>query len=152
MDDQDLISFLLSGLSSTYTPFVTSFNFASRDIDFTFEDFQAELLGYENLLDFNHFARDTDNTHFAFAANKSKAPIYGKMKGPPPPSTKMQPAVSSASRPHQQTRLTPSQLSTNHPICQICGKIGHTAIDSFHRFDYSYQGSVPSSRSRSNNG
>jgi len=87
-----------------HLPFVTSFNFASRDIDFTFEDFQAELLGYENLLDFNHSARDTDNTYFAFAANKSKAPIYGKMKGPPLPSTKMQPAVSSASRPHQQTR------------------------------------------------
>jgi hypothetical protein len=74
VDDQDLISFLLSGLSSTYTPFVTSFNFVSRDIDFTFEDFQAELLGYENFLDFNHSFRDTDHTHFAFAAHKSKGP------------------------------------------------------------------------------
>ena len=73
VDDQDLISFLLSGLPSTYTPFVTSFSFASRDIDFTFEDFQAELLGYENLLDFNHSSHDTDHNHFAFAAHKSKA-------------------------------------------------------------------------------
>ena len=74
VDDQDLISFLLGGLQSSYTPFVTSFNFASRETDFTFEDFQAELLGYENLLDVNHSVHNTDGPHFAFAANKSKAP------------------------------------------------------------------------------
>ena len=50
IDDQDLISFLLGGLQSSYTPFVTSFNFSSRDTDFTFQNFQVELLGYENLL------------------------------------------------------------------------------------------------------
>ncbi|KAL6347058.1 hypothetical protein AAG906_012309 [Vitis piasezkii] len=76
VDDQDLISFLLGGLQSSYTPFVTSFNFASRETDFTFEDFQAELLGYENLLDVNHSVHNTDGPHFAFAANKSKAPTY----------------------------------------------------------------------------
>ncbi|WKA04893.1 hypothetical protein VitviT2T_022890 [Vitis vinifera] len=74
VDDQDLISFLLGGLQSSYTPFVTSFNFASRETDFTFEDFQAELLGYENLLDVNYSVHNTDGPHFAFAANKSKAP------------------------------------------------------------------------------
>ncbi|KAG6751751.1 hypothetical protein POTOM_043958 [Populus tomentosa] len=51
VDDQDLINFLLIGLHSSYTPFVTSFNFASRDTEFTFEDFQTELLGFENLLE-----------------------------------------------------------------------------------------------------
>ncbi|KAL6347614.1 hypothetical protein AAG906_026142 [Vitis piasezkii] len=55
VDDQDLISFLLGGLQSSYTPFVTSFNFASRNTDFTFEDFQAELLGYENLLEYSFY-------------------------------------------------------------------------------------------------
>jgi hypothetical protein len=133
VDDQDLISFLLSGLPSTYTPFVTSFNFASRDIDFTFEDFQAELLGYKILLDFNHSSRNTDHNHFAFAAHKSKALIYGRKKGPPLHSTKLQSPVSSTSRPHQQTRSPTPQLSSTSPVCQIYGKIGHTAIDCFHR-------------------
>ncbi|KAG6742168.1 hypothetical protein POTOM_055456 [Populus tomentosa] len=95
VDDQDLISFLLSGLPSTYNPFVTSFNFACRDNDFTFEDFQAELLSYENLLDFNHSTRDTDTNHFAFAAHKSKAPIYGRKKGPLLPSPKLHSVISS---------------------------------------------------------
>jgi len=143
VDDQDLISFLLSGLPFTYTPFVTSFNFASRDIDFTFEDFQAELLGHENLLNFNHSSCVTDHNHFVFAAHKSKAPICGRKKGPPLHSTKLQYVISSTSRPHQQTRSPTLQLSSNHPVCQICGKIGHTAIDCFHHFDYSYQGRFP---------
>ena len=143
VDDQDLIFFLLGGLQSSYTPFVTSFNFASRNTDFTFEDFQAKLLGYENLLDVNQSVPGTDSTHFAFSANKSKAPTYVKKKGPPLPSTKMQNAGSSNYRPHQQTRSTPPQLSNYRPVCQICGKFDHTAIDFFHHFDYSYQGRFP---------
>ncbi|RVW78438.1 hypothetical protein CK203_051433 [Vitis vinifera] len=90
IDDQDLISFLLGGLQSSYTPFVTSFNFVSHDTDFTFEEFQAELLGYENLLDVNQSVPGMDSNHFAFSANKSKAPTYVKEKRPPLPPTKMQ--------------------------------------------------------------
>ena len=76
IDDQDLFSFLFDGLLSSYTPFVISFKFASREIDFTFEDFQAELLGYENLLYVNHSVHSVDSSHFAFVANKSKVPTY----------------------------------------------------------------------------
>jgi histone deacetylase 1/2 len=109
----------------------------------TFEDFQAELLGYENLLDFNHSSCNTDHHHFAFAAHKSKAPIYGRKKGPPLHSTKLQSAVSSISRRHKQTRSPTPQLSSNRPVCEICGKIGNIAIDCFHRFDYLHQGRFP---------
>ena len=143
IDDQDLISFLLGGLQSSYTPFVTSFNFVSHDTDFTFEEFQAELLGYENLLDVNQSVPGMDSNHFAFSANKSKAPTYVKEKRPPLPPTKMQNAGSSNYQPHQHTRSTSPQHSNYHPVCQICGKFGHTAIDCFHHFDYSYQGRFP---------
>jgi len=81
--------------------------------------------------------RDHVITRFA------SAPRYGRKKGPPLPSTKMQLAVSSASQPYQQTKSTPPQLSSNRPVCQICGKIGHSVIDCFHNFDYSYQGRLP---------
>jgi hypothetical protein len=71
------------------------FNFASREINFTFEDFQAELLGYKNLLDINHSIHSVDSSHFAFVANKSKVPTYVKKKGPPLPPTKIQNTSSS---------------------------------------------------------
>jgi hypothetical protein len=105
VDDQDFIFFLLGGLLSSYTPFVTSFNFASHETDFTFENFQAELLGYENLLDVNHSVHTMDSSHFAFVANKSKVPTYVKRKGPPLPPTKIQ-NTSSSNYQSKQTRST----------------------------------------------
>lgn len=68
VDDQNLINFLLINLQSSYTPFVTSFNFASRDTEFTFEDFQIELVGFENLLKINQTAPTSNNGHFIFTA------------------------------------------------------------------------------------
>ena len=29
------------------------------------------------------------------------------------------------------------------PMCQICGKVGHLALDCYHRIDYAYQGKHP---------
>ena len=28
-------------------------------------------------------------------------------------------------------------------MCQICGKLGHLAVDCYHRMDYAYQGKHP---------
>jgi hypothetical protein len=33
--------------------------------------------------------------------------------------------------------------NANRPLCQICGKSGHQALDCFHRMDFSYQGRHP---------
>uniref|UniRef100_A0A2N9EGW1 Poly [ADP-ribose] polymerase n=1 Tax=Fagus sylvatica TaxID=28930 RepID=A0A2N9EGW1_FAGSY len=35
---------------------------------------------------------------------------------------------------------------SQRPICQICGRIGHIALDCFHRMDFSYQGKQPPSK------
>ena len=32
---------------------------------------------------------------------------------------------------------------SDRPICQICGKVGHLAVDCYHRMDYAYQGKHP---------
>uniref|UniRef100_A0A2N9H8F5 Integrase catalytic domain-containing protein n=1 Tax=Fagus sylvatica TaxID=28930 RepID=A0A2N9H8F5_FAGSY len=36
-----------------------------------------------------------------------------------------------------------AQFSNNQPMCQICGKIGHQALDCYHRMDFAYQGRHP---------
>ncbi|XP_042939396.1 uncharacterized protein LOC122274422 [Carya illinoinensis] len=72
IDDQDLISFILGGLNQEFNPFITSFNFASRDKDFCFEDFNVELLSHEALLDTQRSAV-VPNTTFAFAASKKSS-------------------------------------------------------------------------------
>jgi hypothetical protein len=131
VDDQDLINFLLIGLHNSYTPFVTSFNFASRDTEFTFEDFQTELLGFENLLEITQSTATSDNGHFAFASRKPKLPASIKKTKPFNP------------RPPQNNRSPTSPIQNTRSICQICDKPGHLAIDCFHRFDYSFQGRYP---------
>ena len=60
---------------------------------------------------------------------------------------------------NSQTSFSPSQFNpfnqfqqfpsgsggakSERPICQMCGKAGHTAIDCYHRMDYAYQGKHP---------
>jgi hypothetical protein len=43
---------------------------------------------------------------------------------------------------------TNNTVSTNsqRPTCQICYKMGHTAIDCYHRMDFTYQGRHPPSK------
>ncbi|KAF9680063.1 hypothetical protein SADUNF_Sadunf06G0081000 [Salix dunnii] len=51
IEDDDLISYIIGGLSGAYNSFITSFSFATRDISLSFNDFQSELLSYEALLE-----------------------------------------------------------------------------------------------------
>jgi hypothetical protein len=50
VEDEDLISYVLGGLNSAYTTFITLFNFSTRTTTMSFEDFQAELLNHEIFL------------------------------------------------------------------------------------------------------
>jgi hypothetical protein len=45
LEDDDLISFIISGINPMFTPFVTAFTL--RDRAMTFLDFQSELLSHE---------------------------------------------------------------------------------------------------------
>ena len=45
-------------------------------------------------------------------------------------------------QPHQ-SNIGSSAPRSNKPSCQICGKLGHIAIDYYHRMDYAYQGKHP---------
>jgi len=51
VDDEDLISYVIGGLNPSYHTFVTTFSYGNRDIAVPFEDFQTELLNYEQLLE-----------------------------------------------------------------------------------------------------
>uniref|UniRef100_A0A2N9G0H4 Integrase catalytic domain-containing protein n=1 Tax=Fagus sylvatica TaxID=28930 RepID=A0A2N9G0H4_FAGSY len=44
---------------------------------------------------------------------------------------------------HGQTTNSYNKPEHNRPTCQICGKLGHYAIDCYHRMDFAYQGKNP---------
>lgn len=50
VDDEDLITYIVSGLHPSYTPFITTFSFTTRYHVMTFEAFQSELLNFEALI------------------------------------------------------------------------------------------------------
>ena len=58
-----------------------------------------------------------------------------------------QPFTSQASQnysPQSYQNHNPSQnFKANRPSCQICGKLGHQALDYYHRMDFAYQGKNP---------
>ena len=43
----------------------------------------------------------------------------------------------------QQGQSSSRGAKSDRPICQICGKVGHLAVDCYHRMDYAYQGKHP---------
>ncbi|RVW68591.1 hypothetical protein CK203_063981 [Vitis vinifera] len=70
VDDQDLISYIIDGLQLVFNPFITSYNFASRDKELTIDEFNAELLSYEALIDSQCVYLASNTTHFALTTSR----------------------------------------------------------------------------------
>ncbi|KAA8540491.1 hypothetical protein F0562_024590 [Nyssa sinensis] len=149
VDEEDLISYVVGGLNSAYHPFIKSLNFATRDSSITFDDFQTELLNYEQLLDLQQKSVPLDTNHIAFFTQKSKQ-HYNHRKPKPYSSNKPSRARNPIFPSPAQTTGKPvpnnSLFSNSKPPCQICGKNNHQALDCYHRMDFSYQGRHPPSQ------
>jgi hypothetical protein len=78
VEDEDLISFVIGGLNPSYHTFVTTFCYGNRDTSITFEDFQTELLNYEQLFEAHHKPQNTDGGQFAFHLHKPKSQHFPK--------------------------------------------------------------------------
>jgi len=192
VEDDDLISYVIGGLSPSFNTFVTVHSFTTQDREMTFSDFQSELLNHEMLLESQQQQNASANTGtFAFYSNKpgqstslhQGSSNFRKPRFPPRPNSRYQqypsrgnsthqpfaqrtnPAYPSLSHRnqshfptgnqqpapvmnrnpvHQQTN--PEMNTTQGPLrtaCQICGRNNHSALDCFHRMDYSFQGRHP---------
>ncbi|KAL6324735.1 hypothetical protein AAG906_017075 [Vitis piasezkii] len=78
LEDDDLMSYIVSGLNPSFNPFITSLSFATRDKNVSFEDFQAELLSYELLLENQNIAIPPETNNFAFFTPKSNQQQYNR--------------------------------------------------------------------------
>lgn len=94
IDDEDLITFIINGLNPSFNSLIPVYNYATRDKQPFFEDFQAELLSHEMLLD-QQQARAIDSSTFALYSHKGQnrnfQPTYPpKNKAPPNGTSKFQ--------------------------------------------------------------
>uniref|UniRef100_A0A2N9HU52 Integrase catalytic domain-containing protein n=1 Tax=Fagus sylvatica TaxID=28930 RepID=A0A2N9HU52_FAGSY len=63
-----------------------------------------------------------------------------------PTSTKAEEGISIQKEAEEVADMNPNSFNKpehNRPVCQICGKVGHYAIDCYHRMDFAYQGKNP---------
>lgn len=128
--------------SQRFNPFNTSVSLASRDNPISFDDFQDELFSYELLLENQNF-----NLHSELGGTALYTPKSNLQKGKPKPFSKPKvgPGVNHQRGLQSNARLkffpassqgSFSQTFKGRPSCQICGKSGHNALDSYHRMDF----------------
>jgi hypothetical protein len=148
VDDDDLISYIMSGLNPSYICFISSFNHLARQAIVSLEDFQAELLNHETLLANQHQPSDIEFVGFSLFTQKSK-PMTSNPRGKPFNTNKNSHHINQK---HHEGNNSFTKIfsprdpySPNRPkvFCQICGKLGHQALDCFHRMNYTYQGKHP---------
>jgi hypothetical protein len=155
VDDEDIISYLVGGLTPRYNAFISSFSFMTKDVPMSLEDFQTQLFSHEQLL--NNQLADTEANTFALYSSKGtnnnrKSRFSNNQKQNQPRFSNQQQknfnqkkffnSVKS-SHPGKTTSGQFSNQTTNRSACQICGKSSHQALDCFHRMDYAYQGRHP---------
>ncbi|KAJ8622015.1 hypothetical protein MRB53_030544 [Persea americana] len=141
VDDEDIIIYTLNGLPPEYGPFRTSIR--TRSAPILLEELHVLLQCEELNLDITQTS-STDILTTAMVAskeaNKSGTPLnnrggksnfHGRGRGP---------------KNNNRGRGNPIQPSNPKPCCQICNRTGHTALDCYHRMDYSYQGRHPPSQ------
>jgi hypothetical protein len=107
VEDDDLISFIISGLNPMFNSFITAFSFAVRDHEMSFNDFRSELLSYEILLQNQQQQAITPEPgSFALHINQSHQPNF--------PHSTRRPRFPARYSPRQNTRGPPFSLRHNN--------------------------------------
>jgi hypothetical protein len=169
VDNEDLISYIVGGLNSSYHGFIMTFNFVTCDKSISFTDFQDELLHVDHMLDVHQKSIPPEATHMAFLSQE--APICPPVSWPTKANNAIEttkatfnygatPYSQRQQMPHSNHGATsyshnaaapsnsygkrslnnPSFFTTNRPPCQICGRISHQSLDCYHCMDFSFQG------------
>ncbi|PKU77505.1 5'-3' exoribonuclease 2 [Dendrobium catenatum] len=138
LDTEDIILYTLNGLPALYNPFKTAIRTSQHPISL---DVLYSLLVSEEINIQQKTSKDlyqpSDNTALMSVRNKSTRGRFNRSN------TKNQNGPSSSNNNTSQLR---NQPNTPRPVCQICGKTGHTAPNCWHRCNLQY---VPSTSTNS---
>ncbi|PKU81649.1 Retrovirus-related Pol polyprotein from transposon TNT 1-94 [Dendrobium catenatum] len=131
VDQEDIILYILNGLPSSYNSFKTSIRTSLLPIDL---DTLYSLLCSEEI----HVQQETEkessplSDSVALYSNTSSNKFRNNKKFPRNKNTSLPPSSSHTASNNQ------SGNSNTRPICQICGKMGHVAINCWHRCNMNY--------------
>jgi hypothetical protein len=164
ISDQEFTSYLLGGLGSEYDPFMTSVT--TRMEPLSIDTLFGHLLAHESRIakrhqDDNSFPttniaarspnlhRGRDN-HRTFQRSSGQGQrSRGRASQFHASSSRGQGGPSSSSSFHYRPNNSmgpyrPSPHMGSRPTCQVCGKMGHSALTCYNRFNQAYQAPGPS--------
>ncbi|PKU64546.1 Retrovirus-related Pol polyprotein from transposon TNT 1-94 [Dendrobium catenatum] len=130
IDNEDIILYTLNGLPTIYNSFKTAIRTSLTPI--SLEDFYSLLCSEEINLQHDHsqeLSNPSDNTALFTGRTKSNRGRFTRSQ------FKNQGV---RTNPSNDARTPRTQSSVQRPICQICGKTGHTALDCWHRCNLQY--------------
>ncbi|WVZ51499.1 LOW QUALITY PROTEIN: hypothetical protein U9M48_002643 [Paspalum notatum var. saurae] len=137
IDDDELISYILSGLGYDYNPIMSPLVAMVEPI--SFGQAYSQLLSYEHRVELQH---GDANPASANAASRGRGGNRGRGNGGcGRNSTSRGSGCSSGAYPPRQNSNFSNRGGYNNsgsnirPKCQLCGKRGHTVINCWHRFD-----------------
>jgi hypothetical protein len=130
------LSFLLAGLGSDYDSLVTSIQTQINPI--ALEDIYGHLLSHELRLSHNQPSVDLSAASANFV-HKGSSPRGGR-GGRSSNSTSSFRGRSGFNTQRGRGRGRSNfPIASNCPVCQVCHKPGHVALQCYHRFDNTYQ-------------
>ncbi|PKU60961.1 Retrovirus-related Pol polyprotein from transposon TNT 1-94 [Dendrobium catenatum] len=131
VDPEDIIIYILNSLPSSYNSFKTYIRNSPLPADL---DSLYSLLCSEEIHVNQELLKDSSNEHSALYAS-SYNQNRGRTKRRPPKNTKNQ-SFTQNQPAHNATSV--SSIGNARPTCQICEKIGHLAINCWHRCNFKY--------------
>uniref|UniRef100_A0A2N9ELB4 Reverse transcriptase Ty1/copia-type domain-containing protein n=2 Tax=Fagus sylvatica TaxID=28930 RepID=A0A2N9ELB4_FAGSY len=165
VDNEELLHMVLKGLPKEFAPFASAIR--TRDDTISFEKLSVLLQTEEQSMSessdpfpnsaLTMFVSNNQKPHTGFNGGFIGSQSYNRGRGGRNSSNRGRGGRSFGSYPsypNPQSQMPqstnsqpPSQFSpqgkSERPTCQICWKVGHYAIDCYHRMDFAYQGKNP---------
>jgi hypothetical protein len=129
LDDEEIVSYILNGLDSDYTPLVSSVMFRLEPI--SVNELYAQALGFESRQTMLHEADQQylSSTNLAMRGRgRGRSNSRGGRSG-----------FFGRSRDRGHAQGVPNQRKDDRLRCQICKKPNHEASECWHKFDEEYQ-------------
>ena len=138
-----MVAFLLAGLGPDYNPFVTSVT--TRVEPLSVEEIYGHLLSHELRLEHHYSSIDLSVTGARYAAHggnsfRPHCSGYNSILGAP--SSGRGPSRPYSNRQSRgrgrNTHFFPGHGSSPRPVCQVCNRVGHIALDCSSRYNESF--------------
>nr|CAB3483590.1 unnamed protein product [Digitaria exilis] len=136
LEDDDVISYVLTGLDTDYNPIATSI--LTRADPIGLDEFFSQLLSFEMRLDMQHHGGGSSSANMASRGNGRGRGFRGRGRGRGGGSSRGRGNKNNSRPPNARGNNTNNGGTRGGDRCQICGRGNHSAVDCWFRFDEDY--------------